>query len=327
MADLTTTYLGLKLKNPIIAGSCGITNSVDSIKKLADNGIAAVVLKSLFEEQILFNAHQKVSESELDYPEAYDYIKNYSKLNDVATYLNLLGQAKHETNIPIIASINCVSSNEWVTFAKDIENAGADALELNIMVLSSNPKLSSLDNENIMLDIIQKVRQNTKLPIAVKINSHSSGLANFIQKLDWSKLIQGIVLFNRQYSPDIDLDNMKITSSHVFSSPADFAESLRWVAIMSDIIKMDIAATIGIWDGKTIAKQILAGANAVQIASVLYKNGPSYVQTMMRELESWMNSKGYDSIDHFKGLMSKGKINLPSAFERIQFMRYFSNIE
>ncbi|GAB4448212.1 MAG: dihydroorotate dehydrogenase-like protein [Bacteroidales bacterium] len=327
MADLTTTYLGIKLNNPIIAGSCGITNSMDSIKKLADNGIAAVVLKSLFEEQILFNANQKVAESELDYPEAYDYIKNYSKLNDVATYLNLLGQAKHETNIPIIASINCVSSNEWVTFAKDIENAGADALELNIMVLSSNPKLSSHDQENIMLDIIQKVRQNTKLPIAVKINSHSSGLANFIQKLDWSKLIQGIVLFNRQYSPDIDLDNMKITSSHVFSSPADYAESLRWVAIMRDKIKMDIAATTGIWDAKTIAKQILAGADAVQIASVLYKNGPSYVNTMINELESWMTSKGYQSLSDFKGIMSKDKSNLPSAFERIQFMRYFSNIE
>ncbi len=327
MSDLTSKYLGLTLKNPIIAGSCGITNSLDSIKKLADNGIAAVVLKSLFEEQILHNANQKVSENDLDYPEAYDYIKNYSKLNDVAAYLNLISQVKRETNIPAIASINCVSSSEWVTFAKDIENSGADALELNIMILSSNPKLSSQDQEKIMFDIIQEVRQNTKLPIAVKINSHSSGLANFIQKLDWSKLIQGVVLFNRQYSPDIDLDQMKVISSHVFSSPTDYAECLRWVAIMRDKVNFDIAATTGIWDAKTVVKQILAGADAVQIASVLYKNGPAYVQTMLHELESWMKTKGYNSLNDFKGMMSKDKINLPAAFERIQFMRYFSNIE
>lgn len=327
MADLSTNYLGLKLKNPIIAGSCGITNSVDSIKKLADNGIAAIVLKSLFEEQILYNAHQKISENDLDYPEAYDYIKNYSKFNDVSAYLNLIGQAKHETNIPIIASINCISSNEWILFAKDIENSGADAIELNIMTLSSNTKYSSQDNEQKMLEIIEKVRQNTKLPIAVKLSSNSSGLAHFIQKLDWSKLIQGIVLFNRQYSPDIDIDNLKIVSSHVFSSPTDYAESLRWVAIMSDKINLDIAATTGIWESKTIIKQILAGANAVQIASVLYKNGPTYVQTMLTGIESWMKNHNFNTLNDFIGKISMQNTQTPNAFERIQFMRYFCNIE
>jgi len=327
MADLSTNYLGLKLKNPIIAASCGLTNSVDSIKKLADYGIAAVVLKSLFEEQILFNANEKTHENQYDYPEAYDYIKNYSRLNDIAAYLNLINQTKHEIKIPVIASINCVSPNEWVTFAKDIENAGADALELNIMILSSNAKYSSQDNEQMMLDIIQKVRQNTKLPIAVKLSSHSSGLAHFIQKLDWSKLIQGVVLFNRHYSPDIDIENMKITSANVLSNPTDYTESLRWVAIMSDKVKIDIAATSGIWDSKTIIKQLLAGADAVQIASVLYKNGPVYIQTLINELDSWMKYKGFNSINDFKGKMSMQNTQSPVAFERIQFMRYFSNIE
>lgn len=327
MSDLTTTYLGLKLKNPLIAGSCEITNSIDLIKKLADNGIAAVVLKSLFEEQILHNANQKVSENDLDYPEAYDYIKNYSKLNDVAAYLKLIGQVKREANIPVIASINCVSSSEWVTFAKDIENSGADALELNIMTLSSNTKLSSEDHEKKMFEIIEQVRQKTKLPIAVKLSSHSLGLAQFIQKLDWSKLVQGVVMFNRQYSPDIDLDQMKIISSQVFSTHYDYAESLRWVAIMSDKVDLDIAATTGIWEAKTVIKQLLAGANAVQVASVLYKNGPVYLQTMLHELEAWMKSKGFNSINDFRGMMSMEKTNIPAAFERIQFMRYFSNIE
>lgn len=327
MSDLTTKYLGLTLNNPIIAGSCGITNSFDSIKKLADNGIAAVVLKSLFEEQILHNANKKIIENDLDYPESYDYIKNYSKFNDVAAYLSLIEQIKSKIKIPVIASINCVSSSEWITFAKDIENSGADALELNIMTLSSNPKISGEEEEHKMFEIIEHVRQNTKLPIAVKISSHLSGLAHFIQKLDWSKLIQGIVMFNRHYSPDIDLDQMKITSSQIFSTQNDYTESLRWVAIMSDKVNIDIAATTGIWEAKTVIKQLLAGANAVQIASVLYKNGPTYIQTMLHDMESWMKSKGYNSIHEFRGIMSMEKTQTSAAFERIQFMRYFSNIE
>ncbi len=327
MLNLETSYLGLNLRNPIIAASCGLTNSVDSIKKLADNGISAVVLKSFFEEQILYYAFKKIDENSLDYPESYDYIKNYSKINELDQYLTLIQQAKKSVNIPIIASINCISPSEWVSFAKEIENAGADAIELNIMHLYSNPKFSSIEIENKFFSIIEKVRSNTKLPLSVKLSNHYTAIANILTKLDWSNMIQGAVLFNRHYSPDIDLDTMKITSNNIFSFPNDYSESLRWIAIMSDKIKIDLAATTGIWDGKTIIKQILAGAKAIQISSVLYKNGFNVITEMLKDIESWMQSKGYNSINHFRGRLSMQNIDSPAAFERIQFMKYFSKIE
>ncbi len=327
MADLQVNYLGLNLRNPLIAASCGLTNNIDSIKKLAAAGIGAVVLKSLFEEQILFHTHQKIAENKLDYPEAYDYIKNYSRINEIEQYLTLIIQAKKAVSIPVIASINCISSSEWVSFAGDIEQAGADALELNIMTLPTDSKISSSDIENRMFDIIDKVRSKTKLPLAIKISNHYTSLSYILTKLDWNKLIQGVVLFNRQYMPDIDLDKMKIVAGNVFSNSSDYHESLRWIAIMSDKLNYDLAATTGIWDGKTVIKQLLVGAKAVQISSVLYKKGVSVIGEMLNEMDQWMQSKGYQKISQFAGSMSMQNIESPAAFERIQFMRYFSQIE
>ncbi len=327
MANLQVNYLGLNLKNPLVAASCGLTNHIDSIKKLADAGIGAVVLKSLFEEQILFHAHQKIAENQMDYPEAYDYIKNYSRINEIEQYLSLIVQAKKAITVPVIASINYVSSNEWISFASDIEQAGADALELNIMTLPTDGKVSSADIENRIFDIVDKVRSKTKLPLAIKISNHYTSLSYILTKLDWNKLVQGVVLFNRQYMPDIDLDKMKIVAGNVFSNPTDYHESLRWIAIMSDKVNYDLVATTGIWDGKTVIKQLLAGAKAVQISSVLYKKGIEVVAEMLKEIEQWMQSKGYQKISQFRGSMSMQNIESPAAFERIQFMRYFSQIE
>lgn len=327
MIDLQTSYLGLKLKNPLIAASCGLTNSVDSIKKLTDNGIAAIVLKSLFEEQIIYNAIQKISENNLDYPEAYDYIKNYSKISQIEEYLSLIENSKKAVSVPIIASINCISSTEWVSFAKEIENAGADAIELNIMSLSTNPKFAGNDIENKLFEIIEKVRLNTKLPLAIKLSNHYTSIAHVLTKLDWSKLVQGVVLFNRQYMPDIDIDKMKITSANIFSSPNDYSESLRWTAIMSSKINIDIAATTGIWDSNTAIKQLLAGAKAVQISSVLYKKGPEIISDILKGVENWMQTKNFSSINQYRGTMNMQNIDSPAAFERIQFMKYFSQIE
>lgn len=328
MASLNTYYLGVNLKNPIIVASSGLTNNIDSITKLIDAGVGAIVLKSLFEEQLLYNASQAEHLNNYDYPEAYDYIRNYTKQNDISNYLLLIEQAKSKyPDVPIIASINCITLGEWIQFAKDIEKAGADALELNIMIISTDPKKSSKDHENVMLEIIQQVRQNTKLPIAVKISSHSLGLAHFIKNIEWTGAAQAIVMFNRQYQIDLDINNLKITSSNIFSNQSDYTESLRWVAIMSDLIKMDIAATTGIWDSSTIIKQILAGAKAVQIASVLYKKGFGVVKTMLSEIENWMNQHNYKTIEDFRGKLSMKNSSLPEAFERIQFMRYFSHIE
>ncbi len=328
MANLETTYMGLKLKNPIIVGSSGLTNSIENIIEITKEGAGAVVLKSLFEEQIIQSANRIFEEDDLNnyYPEALDYIQNYSAENDVANYLNLITECKAKVDIPIIASINCMTSSEWVNFAKKIENAGADGLELNIFILPSNPNKSSNDNEKIYFDIVEKVTKIVKIPVALKLSYYFSGLAKTMEMLSWTG-IKSLVLFNRFFSPDIDINKLEIKSSNVFSSPTDLAQSLRWVAMLSENVKCDIAASTGVHNGKAAIKQILAGAKAVQIASVLYKKGFKEIPFFLKEINNWMDEKSYESIEQFRGKMSIKQSNNPAAYERVQFMKYYSGIE
>lgn len=328
MANLETTYMGLKLKNPIIVGSSGLTNSIENVIEIAKEGAGAVVLKSLFEEQIIQSANRIFEQDEMNnyYPEALDYIQNYSADNDVTNYLKLISDCKASVDIPIIASINCMTSNEWVSFAKKIEDAGADGLELNIFILPSNPNKSSVDNEKIYFDIVEKVTSIIKIPVALKLSYYFSGLAKTMEMLSWTS-ISSLVLFNRFFSPDIDINNFEIKSSNVFSSPSDLAQSLRWVAMLSENVKCDIAASTGVHDGKAAIKQILAGAKAVQIASVLYKKGFKEIPIMIKVINDWMTTKNFDSIEQFRGKMSVKHSNNPAAYERVQFMKYYSGIE
>lgn len=328
MVNLETTYMGLKLKNPLIVGSSGLTNSVENIVEIEKNGAAAVVLKSLFEEQINFAVQKTYMQDELAnmYPEADDYIRNYTRENDVSKYLDLIKKAKEAVDIPIIASINCISGNEWTSFAKKIEDAGADALELNVFVMPSNPDKNSADNEKIYFDIIDQVLKTVSIPVALKISYYFSSLAKTIIELSWTG-VKGIVLFNRFFSPDIDIENFEIKTSNVFSTPAELALSLRWVAMMSSHVKCDISASTGVHDGKALIKQLLAGAKTVQIASVLYKKGFKEIGSMLEQLENWMDRKNFTSISQFNGKMSVEKAENPAAFERVQFMKHFSGIE
>lgn len=322
MSQLETTYLGLKLKNPIIVGSSGLTSSIDKLKKIEEKGAGAIVLKSIFEEQIKFEAGNLANGS--DSPEAWDYVNHYVKQNTIQEYLDLIKQAKEEVNIPIIASINCVSAKEWVGFAKSIEEAGADAIEVNVFVLPNDKNAPAEKYENIYFDLADKLKKTINIPFAFKLGSHFSNLVGFVQKLH----VKGVVLFNRFYAPDIDIDTMKFTSSEVFSSPADIRNSLRWVGIISSkITKLDIAASTGVHDGKAVVKQILAGASVVQVCSTLYKNGIEYLEVMLKELNEWMDKHGYESIDEFKGKMSYDRIEDPLVYERSQFMKYFSSIQ
>jgi len=322
MNKLETTYLGLKLRNPLIIASSGLTNSVEKIKNLEAKGAGAVVLKSLFEEQIKMDAGKMVSQT--DYPEALDYVNYYIKNNSVQEYLNLIKEAKAAVKIPIIASINCVSSKDWVDFAKKIEQAGADALEVNVYVLPIDRNSSSEKYENIYLELAEKLKKILTIPFAFKLSFYFSNLVGLVQKLN----VPGVVLFNRLYAPDIDIDTMKFTSADVFSSPADIRFSLRWVGIISSkVAKVDIAASTGVHDGKAVIKQILAGATAVQVCSTLYKNGIDYLETMTKDIDIWMTKNGYSSINGFKGKMSYDKIDDPQIYERSQFMKYFSSIQ
>ena len=279
MANLETTYLGLKLKNPLVAASSGLTSSAEKIKELEEAGIGAVVLKSIFEEQInneVASLLAKESQN-TDYPEAADYIKNYLRDNTVKKHLELLTEAKKNTEIPIIASINGITSSEWTMFAKDFQEAGADALELNIFHVPVDRNERPGIVEQLYIDILKKVLMEVTIPVSVKFGVHHSNIIAMAEKMKGTGAA-GLVMFNRFYEPDIDLETLELTSSEVFSSPSDIRRTLRWVGMVSSFVpKIDIAASTGIHDGSAVLKQLLAGATVTQLCSTLYINGASVI--------------------------------------------------
>ncbi len=325
MTDLSTNYMGLHIVSPLIISSSGLTNSVDKIRKFEELGAGAVVLKSLFEEQINHDAGKWVDTNAS--PESYDYVTNYSKAHALEEYLKLIEGARKATSIPVIASINCISGNNWMDFARNIEDAGAHALELNLFFISSERDRSSEEIEDIYKDLIVKIQSVTKLPISVKMGFHFTNPVRFIFDM-YSRGVKAVVLFNRFYEPDIDIEKMEITTSNVFSAPADIRNSLRWVGIVSNrVSKIDVAASTGIHDGKAAIKQILAGAKAVQVCSVLYQNGAAQIQKMNEEIATWMSRKGYPTLDSFRGKLNMHGVDNPSLYERVQFMKYFSTYD
>jgi dihydroorotate dehydrogenase (fumarate) len=328
MPDLTTTYLGLKLPSPIIVGSSGLTDKPEKIAKLESHGAGGVVLKSIFEEEILMEyEHILGEEAPGRYKDDYlDYFDFRIKQVNLEKYLDLIVETKKMVKIPVIASINCSTSHEWPYFAKKIQEAGADALELNIFILPSNLDRSAENIEHSYLEIIRSVRNEIKIPLSVKMSYYFSNLAGMITELSHCN-IAGLVLFNRSYSPDIDIEKMEITSSGVFSAPGDLPISLRWIAIMANRVKCDLAASTGVHDGKAVIKQLLAGANAVQVVSAIYVHGPEYLVTMTKEIKDWMAEKKYQKIEDFRGLLSQERQVNPALFERVQFMKYFSDRE
>lgn len=326
MIDLSTNYGPLKLSSPLIAGSSGLTDSIESLNEFEKHGAGAVVLKSLFEEEILRDMDaqlQSMNSSSFIYPETiefYDY--NDATKESTTSYLNLIRKAKDAVSIPIIASINCLDAEQWTYFPKQIEAAGADAIELNIFNLPSDLNKSAQENEAVYFSIIKQVINQVKLPVFVKLSFYSSSLASFLSKISKSG-VSGIVLFNRFYNPDIDIETMEITSGAILSSPAEIYNTLRWIAIMAERVDCDLIASTGVHDGEAVIKQILVGATAVQLASSLYKNGIPYLSTIKKDLESWMENKGFDKLSDFRGRLSQSKSENPAVYSRVQFMKYF----
>jgi len=332
MADLSTKYLGLNLRNPIVAGSSGLTHSVKDIIEMEKSGAGAVVLKSIFEEQILLEAEHKLKKAQedgmmyADHSETFDYLDLHIKEKELSGYINTIQEAKRNVQIPVIASINAVTATEWTNFARQIEQAGADALELNIFVMPFNFNKSCSENELATINILKKVKNLVKIPVSVKISPYFSNLGSVIMQLEEIGA-DGVVLFNRFSSPDIDIKNLKITSADILSAPNDISNSLRWVAMMSKRVKMYIAASTGIHDGEAVVKQLLAGATVTQVVSALYKHGPEYISTMLNYVTDWMEDRGYNYIDQFRGKLSQSASENPEVYERLQFMRYFSEIK
>jgi len=322
MVNLETTFAGLRLKNPLIAGSSGLTNSLAKIRELVDAGIGAIVLKSLFEEQIE-NHSEKLTETS-DYPEAADYINAYVEMNHTEKYLDLIRSAKATCDVPIIASINCYKLARWTDFARSVQDAGADALELNLFLLNAGD-YGDTYLEDSYVNIVRELKKTITIPLVIKMAKNISNLPGLVGKL---KALggAGVVLFNRFYQLDIDIRKMEITSGPVFSHPSDFSDTLRWTAIVSGRIpEFDIACSYGVHTWEDAVKGILAGASGIQLTSVLYEQGPEVIGDMLTCMEEWMMQSNYERIDQFRGKLNYANIHSPSLYERVQFMKYFSN--
>jgi dihydroorotate dehydrogenase (fumarate) len=344
MTDLSCKYLGLQLKNPLIVGSSGLTSSLGNLKTISRLGAGAVVLKSVFEEQIKFETDKFiesdgqeikswkdafegiVNSKEYFYDEAYGYLTSYAKEHTLKQYLTYISEAKKTIEIPVIASVNCSSQYDWQYFAKRIQDAGADALELNVYLLPSDFEKKGTEIEQVYFDIIREVRKFVTIPVALKTGYYFSSLARTLLELSETG-IEGLTLFNRPYNPDIDIDNLQVTASNMFSTDSEYASTLRWIAILSGRIKCDIAASTGIHNHQTVIKQLLAGADAVQMASVFYKRHFDVLPEIIEGLEKWMVQHDFTRISDFKGLLSRKNIRNPASYERVQFLRLFSSIE
>ena len=319
--DLSTTYMGLKLRNPLIVSSSRITSTVEDIKKCSDYGAGAIVLKSLFEEQFLANKNRLMDQDQkyFWYPEAIDFINEHSKEYGIKNYLKLISDAKSVTNIPIIASINCVTAHEWPRYAKELQDAGADGIELNVFIVPMDEKIASLELEDLYVKVVEEVKKHVTIPVSIKLGPFFTNGFNMTKRLCQAG-VDGIVVFNRFYRPDIDIDTEEISRPNYLSCPQEMGQPLRWVSLFASRVHCDVVGNTGIHEGSGIIKMLLAGASAVEVCSTLYINGLGYIDTMVNDLKKWMTWKGYESIDEFKGKLTKRHENV-AAFERVQFLK------
>ncbi len=313
-------YLGLKLNNPIVAASSPLTSSVDRIARLAEAGIGAVVLKSVFEEQIAGEAAAGARYD--DYAEAADYLREYLEEDYLQGHLELIHGAR-ALGVPVIASINCVGAGAWVEYAQRIEQAGADALQLNIAVMPTSAGQSAADVEERYLDVVAAVSGAVKMPVSVKLGSRFSNIVHLCREI-YYRGAKGVVLFNRFYEPDIDVDTMAIGSSDPLSEHSELRNGLRSVAMVaSEVEALDIAAATGIHTAEDVVKALLAGAGAVEICTALYRDGLGTIADMKRGLSAWMAEHNFASIDEFRGRLAKPL----GTFGRLQYMKFFPREE
>ena len=322
MADLSTSYLGIELDNPIVVGSCSLSKKIDTIKQIEEAGAGAIVLKSLFEEQV--QLEQETLRQELEryqhlYAEAQSLFPALDN-NQPKEHLYWVEQSKQAVSIPVIASLNAVFEPTWVQYAQQLADTGVDALELNFYSLPLDPSQTSNDIEQRELDIFEKVRAAVKIPIAVKLHAHYTHVLNVAKAFD-DRGANGVILFNRLFQPDIDIETEKESQAQVLSSGGGSSAALRWTALLHGQLKADIIASSGVASGKDAVKLLLAGSTAVQVVSALYSKGIPHIDTMKQELSDWMGRKGYATLADFRGKVSKQNVADPWAFERAQYLK------
>ena len=325
MPDLSTTYLGLSLRNPLVVSSSGLTASIENIVQLHDKGVGAIVLKSLFEEQINQEINFLVQgKGHTSTTIEEESISEYIRENSVQNYLDLVRLAKSTVPIPIIASMNCISGDEWMTYARDLERAGVDALEINAFIVPTDRRISSADIEFKYLDILTEVRRVVKIPVSMKIGQNFTNPVGIVDKFRVNGAA-GVVMFNRFYEPDIDLETLGMSAASIYSSQGDIRNSLRWTGIISGKVqKIDIAASSGIHTGEDLVKLLLAGATVGQVCSTLYLNGFAQIDEILGYLKSFMVKWNFKQISDFRGRLNYSKLPDPALYERAQFMKYFS---
>lgn len=322
--DLSTNYLGLKLKNPIVPSASPLSHSVDSVKALEDAGAAAVVVYSLFEEQInhesgeidhyLTKGTESFAEALTYFPEPADY-----KLAP-AKYVEHIANLKKNVSIPVIGSLNGVSKGGWVKYAKSIEEAGADALELNVYYVATDPNLSGADVENMYINALKAVKQNVKIPVAIKLSPYFSNMSNMAKQLDAAGA-DALVLFNRFYQPDFNLEKLEVEPNLILSTNWEMRLPLRWISILYGQVKANMAATSGIRNHEDVIKVMMAGADIAMVCSELLVNGIGRISGILKGMEKWMEENEYPSIQMMKGSMSQKSCKEPAAFERANYMK------
>ena len=327
---LQSTYMGLKLNSPIIVSACTLSEQLDNIVKMEDNGAGAVVMFSLFEEQIRkeeARMNTVLSETSYAFPEALDYFPDLDDFNvGVDDYLENIRKAKERVKIPIIGSLNGITTEGWIDYSKQIEQAGADGLEVNIFFIPADITMSSSEVEHRYLNIIEAIKANVKIPVAVKLNPYFSATGNMAMRMKNSGA-DALVLFNRFYQPDFDINEMILKTDLHYSEPSEIRLPLLWIALLFEKVKLSLAATTGVQSAVEVVKYLLAGADVVMTASSLYKNGIPYLKTMNKELQDWMYMMGFEDITSFRGSMSQQNVADPTAYERANYIRILEGMK
>ncbi|MFQ3621245.1 MAG: dihydroorotate dehydrogenase-like protein [Spirochaetales bacterium] len=326
MVNLQVQYLGKTLPTPLIVSSSSLTQSVENLRKCEEAGAGAVVLKSLFEEQI----EAEIKQEEYNglstfHPEAEDYFTQMGKHLGPTEYLQLIEKTKKTIRIPVFASLNCVSEPWWIQYTDQLSSVGVDGLELNLSRMPRNPAETSLMVEDKLVRIVERVVARSSFPIAVKIGPYFTSLPHVAKRLHQAGA-KGLVLFNRFYQMDIDPKTMKLAPGYQFSNPQEVYTPLRWISILSGQIECDFAASTGVHDGLTAVKLLLAGASTVQVCSILYRKGIGELTNIRKGIESWMEEKGFKSIEEFKGKLSQQESDQPEAYERLQYIKALTGI-
>lgn len=328
MADLSTTYMGLQLRNPLVAASSSLTKTVEGVREFEEAGAGAVVLKSLFEEQVRIDMKESTEAMlECVQPEAIEYLRS-----DVASrfgttgYLNLIDGSKKAVGIPVIASLNATRPGTWTKFASQVEAAGADGIELNIYVMPMDPGRSSEDIERTYFEILESVLSEVKIPVAVKIGPYFSNISHMVLELD-RRGADGIVMFNRFFQPDLDIEKMENRMKITLSEPHEMQLPLRWIALLSDDTKCDLCASTGVHDFKGALKQILAGAAAVQMCSALYRKKRPYIGKVVKEMDEWLDAKGIESVRSIRGRLNEAKNPQPEQLARSQYIKALTGVD